>query len=402
MPHGTRASLASDMDVPVHTIARTPDEVLALRDRWAQLEWDDIEADLEFFLTVGERRGDGAEPCVVAVERDAECLGMAIGRIERREVPVRIAGRTVVRPRLRCLAIVHGGLAARPGHAAATLQALSEPLRAGDVDAVYLHRVPTDGAFFGAVTQPWRGGRRQAVMPRHLHWQIELPGSFDEYLASLSSRSRSNVRKQARKLESGAAGALEVRRYSGAADRDALFADVEAVAARTYQRGMGVGFRLDDVQRAVLELMLERDLTRAWVVALDGRPVAFEIGHRFGGVFFGEATGYDPDFASHRVGTYVQMRMVEDLCGDPLVGAIDFGYGDAEYKRTFANRHWDDADVLVVARRARPLAVSAVGSAAAALDRSLRGALGDSALAARLRRGRRERARRQVAAESGA
>jgi CelD/BcsL family acetyltransferase involved in cellulose biosynthesis len=383
-------------------IARSAAEVLALRDRWAQLEWDDIEADLDFFLTVSERRGDDAEPCVVSVERDGVCVGMAIGRIERREVPVRVAGRTLMRPRLRCLAIVHGGLAARPGHEAETLDALSEPLRRGDVDAVHLHRVPTEGRFFGPVTRSWRGGRRQAVMPRHLHWQIALPETFDEYLASLSSRSRSNVRKQARKLEAGSAGELEVRRYSGAGDRDALFADVEAVAARSYQRGMGVGFQLDDVQRAVLDLMLERDLTRAWVVAVDGRPVAFEIGHRFGGVFFGEATGYDPDFASHRVGTYVQMRMVEDLCADRAVGAIDFGYGDAEYKRTFANRSWDDADVLVVARRARPLAVSAAGSAAAVLDRGLRGALGDSKLAARLRRGRRERARQQLAAESAA
>ena len=385
-----------------HTIARTRAAVRALRDRWTQLEWDDIEADLEFFLTVSERRAGGEEPYVVAVDRDGQCVGMAIGRIEERELPVRVAGRTVLSPRLRCLAVVHGGLAARPGYEAATLDALAEPLRRGDVDAVHLHRVPTEGQFFASVTRRWRGGRRQAVMPRHLHWQIQLPASFEEYLASLSSRSRSSVRKQARKLESGSAGELEVRRYSGSGDRDALLADVEAVAARSYQRGMGVGFQLDDVQRAVLELMLERDLTQAWVIALDGRPVAFEIGHRFGTVFFGEATGYDPDFAADRVGTYVQMRMVEDLCGDATIGAIDFGYGDAEYKRTFANRSWDDADVLVVARRARPFAVSAAGSAAAALDRGLRSLLGDSALAARLRRTRRERARRQAAAGSTA
>jgi Acetyltransferase (GNAT) domain len=383
-------------------IARTPGDVLALRDRWSQLAWEDIEADLDFFLTVGEHRGDGAEPYVLAVDRDGECVGMAIGRLERREVPVRVAGRAVLRPQLRCLSIVHGGLACRPGHEAYTLEALSDALRAGDVDAVYLHRVPTDGAFFGAVTQPWRGGRRQAVMPRHLHWRMDLPASFDAYLASLSSRSRASVRKQARKLEAAFEGALEVRRYAGAGDRDALFANVEAVAARSYQRGMGVGFRLDETQRAVLELMLERDLTRAWVVAVDGQAVAFEIGHRFGDVFFGEATGYDPEYAAHRVGTYVQMRMVEDLCLDPAVRAIDFGYGDAEYKRMFANRHWDDADVLVVARRARPLAVSAIGSGAAAFDRALRRVLGESALAARLRRRRRERARAHVAAESAA
>jgi hypothetical protein len=62
-------------------IARTPGDVLALRDRWSQLAWEDIEADLDFFLTVGEHRGDGAEPYVLAVDRDGECVGMAIGRL---------------------------------------------------------------------------------------------------------------------------------------------------------------------------------------------------------------------------------------------------------------------------------------------------------------------------------
>ena len=51
------------------------------------------------------------------------------------------------------------------------------------------------------------------------------------------------------------------------------------------------------------------------------------------------------------------MRMIEDLSRHPTVFAIDYGFGDAQYKRSFADESRDEADVRIfAAERARDMA----------------------------------------------
>jgi CelD/BcsL family acetyltransferase involved in cellulose biosynthesis len=105
---------------------------------------------------------------------------------------------------------------------------------------------------------------------------------------------------------------------------------------------------------------MEHGWFRAWVLYVRGAPVAFWPGEAFGGRFRSGIPGYDPAFNQYRVGTYVLMRMIEDLCADEAVTLLDFGFGDAEYKRRFGDRSWLEEDVLVYARRLRPAWVNIV------------------------------------------
>ena len=54
------------------------------------------------------------------------------------------------------------------------------------------------------------------------------------------------------------------------------------------------------------------------------------------------------------------MKMIERLCEDPAVNRLDFGFGDADYKRVFADESWTEQDVEVFGRRPRPLGINLV------------------------------------------
>jgi CelD/BcsL family acetyltransferase involved in cellulose biosynthesis len=208
------------------------------------------------------------------------------------------------------------------------------------------------------------------------------------------------VRKQARVLEGEYGDRLALRRYQRPEDRAALVADLESVAARSYQRGLGGGFQAGPEQLALLDLGLAQGRVRAWVLAVDGQAVAYELGHGFATTFFGSATGFDPEWGKLRVGTYVQMRMVEDLCAAEGITTIDFGYGDAEYKSSFAHDRTEDADVTLLGPRPRSLVAGAVLALAGTADGTARRVLGDGRAMGWLRRRRRERAARRSAAAS--
>ena len=80
--------------------------------------------------------------------------------------------------------------------------------------------------------------------------------------------------------------------------------------------------------------------------------MAFWYGSGYRGVFT-TAHGLDPAYTNLRVGTYVLMKLVEDLCADPTVDVLDFGFGDADYKRRFGQESWAETDVFVFAARPR-------------------------------------------------
>jgi CelD/BcsL family acetyltransferase involved in cellulose biosynthesis len=128
-----------------------------------------------------------------------------------------------------------------------------------------------------------------------------------------------------------------------------------------------------------------------YVLYLDGEAIAFWPGSAHGGTFHIGTPGYDPAYADYRIGTYLQMRMFEDLIADPDVRVVDYGQGDAEYKRRFGSESWDEADMHVFAPTPRALAINATRTAILAAAEGARAALRRAGVLERIKRGWRRR-----------
>jgi CelD/BcsL family acetyltransferase involved in cellulose biosynthesis len=186
-----------------------------------------------------------------------------------------------------------------------------------------------------------------------------VPGTLDEFVASRSKKTRDNLKRYAKKLLRDHGDELSLRVFSKPEEIDELFAAVEEVAAKTYQRGLGVAIADGAEHRRLIGVGLERGWFRAYVLSLAGRPVAFWPGTAFRGTFSVGTPGYDPAFAEYRVGMYVLLRVIEDLCADEGIDVLDFGPGEAAYKRQLGNESWEEEDVLVFARTLRGIRVNA-------------------------------------------
>jgi CelD/BcsL family acetyltransferase involved in cellulose biosynthesis len=121
-----------------------------------------------------------------------------------------------------------------------------------------------------------------------------------------------------------------------------------------------VAFADTSEQRALTTLGLERGWFRAYVLHVDGAPVAFWPGYACDRTFFIGTPGYDPSFGQYRVGQYLQAEMIDDLCRDEGIDYLDYGFGDSEYKRRFGNESWEEADVLFFAPTFKGVRVRAV------------------------------------------
>ena len=383
------APAASSTTAPYDVrVCRTAEEVEALRAHWSGFTHPD--ADLDVFLHVIRDRDDILAPHVVVVERDGRPAALLAARLEACELPAKFGYATVLKPRLRRITVVTGGVSAPAELAGELADALLAALRRREADAIELQRIEVGSPLHAAVVERAPSALRQrfaAVAPHHV---MDLPGSSEELLPALSKSVRDNLKRYSRKLARDYGDRLEVRRYERPEDLERVIADLETVAATTYQRGLGAGFTASH-DGPLTRIGLEGGWFRAWILYLDGVPCAFEIGHMSGDNLIISAKGFDPEYGRLHVGKVLQLALLEDLCDDPSVAVLDFGFGDAEYKQKLATRTWEDTDVLVFGRTFRALRAAAGRTLVLSADRLARRAAGADRIAKIKRRWRDRR-----------
>jgi Acetyltransferase (GNAT) domain len=370
-------------------VARTPDEVDAMRGAWEALAVENPTADPDYLLTLVRHSPLPVRPHVILLERDGRPEALAVGRVGEVRLGVRLGYATPLHPRVQALTIAQGGLvAADKERAEPLLAAVLDALQEDSLDVVRLRARVGSPAHELVTTRPGALVRGHGADPI-VRWRARLPETYADYLQARSAKTRGNVQRYSRKLEKRFGDGLSLRLFQTPGELPLLVRDTHTVHEKTYQRGLGAGFSDTELERALRRLGAERGWLRAWVLYLDGAPSAFWHGTLYRRIFYTGPTGYDPEHRDLRLGTYLLARMVEHLCDK--ADWMDFGLGDAEYKRHFGDESWAEEDVLLFARRPRPIVVNLARTGVLEASRAGKAALERSGKLAAARRKWRDR-----------
>jgi Acetyltransferase (GNAT) domain len=374
-------------------VLRSASELAPVREAWLRLQGDQIYADPDY-LEASELDPAVVRPHVVVLERDGEPEGMLVARIEELRLRSRFGYRTVYAPRVRSITVVYGGiLGAVDEHVFREMLAcIRASLANGEADIAVFQYLPVDSAFYRIVATEPPFLARQHFGASDVHWELELPASVEDVLGSWSRKTRQRLMGYVRKLERTHEGRLDIRRYTRPDQIDDFFRDVEAVAPKTYQDALGVALRDTTAHRAKTKLCLERGWFRGYVLVLDGRPCSFQYGEVYRGRFRLGRPGYDPTLSHLRVGTYLLMKALDDLCRDDAARIVDFGIGDADYKERFGTTSRREGAVVVYAPTFRAARINLVRTALETMIGAAKRVAGHSKLARSVKRRFRERA----------
>jgi CelD/BcsL family acetyltransferase involved in cellulose biosynthesis len=372
--------------------ARSWPELEQLRGAWDELQGRQATTDPELFPLVLDADERVLRPHAVLLERDGRPRALVLARLERLELTARIGYRPVYRPKLRALTVVYGGVLGEVDEADAALLVAELRQELGrDADLLRFRGLELGSPLHAAASSSGPRALRERSFRPTAHWELDVPESYDAFLASLSKSTRDGAKRYSRKLEKDFGERLELRVFRDVADRETVFRDLGSVAAKTYQHGLGVAFAQTEGQRRFATALMERGWFRAYVLYLDGEPVAFWHGHAYRGTFSTGVPGFDRARSELRVGNYVLLRLIADLCADPGIGTLDYGFGDAEYKRRFGTRVRQEQDVHLYAPSLRGLRVNAARSGLAATAAGARRVLARGNALERLKQGWRGR-----------
>jgi hypothetical protein len=332
-------------------VLRDQSELAGVRDAWLRLVGDSVLVDPDFYEAALGAEEQIVRPHVVVLERSGEVDAMLVGRIEQLEFGVRAGYRKLYSPRVTSVTIVQGGVLGEVDEDTfrLLLASVHASLAAGEGDVAIFRYLPLESPLYALASSGLPFRRRQHFAGSEIHWELTLPGSLDEILGALSSSTRQTVKRYTRKLEREYEGRIETRVFTDVSELDEFFHAVEPVSAKTYQRALGVSFGDMPRHRERTRVSMENGWFRGYVLYLDGLPVAFHYGDLYRGRFRHGRPGYDPELADFRVGTYLMLRLFEDLIAHPEARVVDYGVGDADYKRRFGTRSWREGNVVLYA-----------------------------------------------------
>ncbi|MCC6848708.1 MAG: GNAT family N-acetyltransferase [Deltaproteobacteria bacterium] len=219
------------------------------------------------------------------------------------------------------------------------------------VDCLYLHSVRVGSYAWSHIhTSDYVRRNFTVYLPRGVapfHY-LTLPESFEEYLQrQFRKKKRYNLHRQLRLL-GNAHGDLQCERVDSEEQVPTLQAAASLVTSRAWQRALaspgmydvlGSPDRLRDLAR--------RRLLRAYVLMCGTTPRAVVLGYQFAGVYHYAEIAHDATVAQFSPGSTLLYLLIKDLIEHDRPRHVNFGIGDAEYKRVFGNTTIHDASVIL-------------------------------------------------------
>ncbi len=167
-------------------------------------------------------------------------------------------------------------------------------------------------------------------------WRIDLPASWDAYLAMLSKSHRKQIRRLERNVFGSGRGVVHaVQRIDELPAAIDVLIDLHQRRRRAVgQPGCFASARFTAFHREVMpELLRNGQLQLHWL-ELDGRPAAAEYQIAGGGVVYAYQSGVDPDALGQEPGRLLTLATLRRAIEAGYM-AFDFLRGDEPYKA-----HW--------------------------------------------------------------
>lgn len=199
------------------------------------------DADIDFFLFIGDLFPSVLRPHVVVLYDGSEPLAVLVARLEISRVPIKIGYWSLPSPEMRVLQI-SGWLGQTEKYAQVLAQSLSRSLKEGEADVACFRYIDRNSALAQhartAVSRPFSDVSKVF----HSHWYCDRKDN-ETFLQGLSRNQRAQQRRRERKI----ARAFDTHRielFCSAEQIGKLIQDVEQVARKSYQRRLNVGFSI--------------------------------------------------------------------------------------------------------------------------------------------------------------
>lgn len=270
------------------------------------------------------------------------------------------------------------------GVAVAMLDAVLEHVP--EAQAVYFKSIPRTSPWAGLIMEAGSASRHGFgyVSRETAFHSLELPAKFDEYLGQFGKKKRYNLKRQVRLMEDAYGGEMHADCIIREDQIEFFLATAGIVAEGSWKddRHTAAFARTASNHHRYADLA-RRGLLRGYLLRHGERPVASVLGFQFENTYHYADIAYVQSDVHLSPGSVLLYLIIRDLIENTAVRSVNFGMGDADYKRQFGNQHDRDRACWVMRASPRNRVICAAHGTAKRLSQRLgalraRGGKGES------------------------
>ncbi|MFC1989480.1 GNAT family N-acetyltransferase [Chloroflexota bacterium] len=171
--------------------------------------------------------------------------------------------------------------------------------------------------------------------PEDVSFELDLPASWDEYLATLTKKQRHEVRRKLRRLWE--AGDVNYHCYDASQPGDLMDTFLKLFTLSREDKADFMTARMELFFRALVKAMAEIGLLRFGVLELNTQPTAMIMGFDYNNSMYLYNSGYDPQYNSLSVGLLCKVLCIQKSIEESKK-RFDFLKGDEIYKYHLGGR----------------------------------------------------------------
>ena len=166
--------------------------------------------------------------------------------------------------------------------------------------------------------------------PEDVSLELDLPSTWEEYLAKLDKKQRHEVRRKLRRLSE--AGEVDFRlEKDSALIRDSIDLFFQMFTESRQDKADFLTARMESFLRSLISTMTDAGLLRLGILELDKLPVAMIVCFDYNNRMYLYNSGYDPRYISLSVGLLSKVLSIKESIEEGR-NRFDFLKGDETYK----------------------------------------------------------------------
>lgn len=234
--------------------------------------------------------------------------------------------------------------------------------RMPEVDGVYFKSIPQTCPWFDLLPLIANQSKRWLTLiareePFH---SLSLPDKFDDFLARFSKKKRYNLKRQVRLMEEAYNGQMRLECITQPAQIEPFLAAAEAVATGSWKDDqLTQALVRTPANIATYSDLANRGLLRSYVLRNADQAVAYALGYQFDTTYHYADIAYSGSEVNLSPGTVLLCLIVRDLVETSRLRMLNFGIGNADYKRQFGDQHTIDRSLWVLRPTFRNQAICA-------------------------------------------
>jgi CelD/BcsL family acetyltransferase involved in cellulose biosynthesis len=169
---------------------------------------------------------------------------------------------------------------------------------------------------------------------------IHLGCSYEEYMKkNKSAKSQQTLRRKERQFRKR--HAVDIEHYEGSEITTNIIHRIASIQEQSWMKRRGAAVLGQPFYRKLLSAIAHSGLARVWLMKIDDCDAAFVFALVAHKKLYYAWTAFKLEYASSlSIGQFLTNWTIRDACQDGIL-MYDFEHGEAEYKRFWANDHFD-------------------------------------------------------------